>query len=291
MTKIADMGFRGGAKPLFICDFSPPKGPSFDDPTLGLASSLSADCLSVPYNPGKGVYANSALAAQSLKERTGKEVAFTIATRDMNTLALHSLLLGAAMAGLQNIIVVQGDDFTPSERRHNRPVHDQTPTALIRSIAAMNEGVDYTGRALSSPTDFCVGATVDTNRNLEAEVALTRRKVEAGAHFLITQPGFIPDQSLAFLRAYERAYGAQLRIPIFFGIQMIAPNGRSFSPVPGSVCEDLSQGIDASAIAIRTVESFLHSGITQFYLVPPIHPGGSRDYRSAQRVLQHFGRQ
>ena len=303
MTKIADIspppfalrqgqGESANHAPYFICDFSPPRGASSDDlpdnRNIAIAQFLDAHFLSVPYNPGKSVYANSAIAAYSIKSRTGKETAFTLATRDMNILAAQSLLIGAALLGLQNVIVVRGDDFTPAELRRAKPVHDRSPTSLIRSIVAMNEGADFRGRALSAPTDFCIGAAIDTNRNPEAEASLTQRKIDAGAHFFITQPGFSPEPALQFLRACEQSCGALPSAPIFFGIQMIATGGRSFSPVPPPVQDALAAGASPASITIQTIDAFLSAGISSFYLMPPIFPSGARDYHSAQQVLQHF---
>ena len=286
MTKIADIHPPSGGQPLFICDFSPPRGAAYDD--IDAAHTLAADCLSVPYNPGKSVYANSAFAAHSIRADTGKEVAFTIATRDMNILAAQSLLLGAAQLGLQNVLVVRGDNFTPAELRHTKPVNDRTTTSLIRSITSMNEGTDFRGRALAMQTDFCIGAAIDTNRDIDSEVALTRRKIGAGAHFLITQPGFTPEGPLDFLEAYRRTYGEQPSIPIYFGVQMIAAASRSFSPIPQAILNEFDSGGSSADIAVRSIERFLVSGITSFYLMPPILPGGDRDYESARLVLRRF---
>ena len=271
---------------MFICDFSPPRGAAHDD--IDVAHTLAADCLSVPYNPGKSVYANSAFAAHSIRVATGKEVAFTIATRDMNILAAQSLLLGAALLGLQNVIVVRGDNFTPTDLRHTKPVNDRTTTSLISSIANMNEGTDFRGRALGMQADLCIGAAIDTNRNVDSEVTLTRRKIDAGAHFLITQPGFTPEEPLNFLEAYRRTYGEQPSIPIFFGVQMIAAASRSFSPIPQAVRIELDSGASSADTAARAIEGFLVSGITSFYLMPPILHGGDRDYESARLVLNRF---
>ena len=286
MTTIADIHSQSGEQPLFICDFSPPRGAAYDD--IDVANTLAADCLSVPYNPGKSVYANSAFAAHSIRVATGKEVAFTIATRDMNILAAQSLILGAALLGLQNVILVRGDEFTAVDLRSAKPVHDRTPTALIRSIAAMNEGFDFRGRALISPTDLCIGAAIDTNRDIDSEVTLTRRKIDAGTQFLITQPGFTPEAPLNFLEAYRQTYGEQPSIPIFFGVQMIAADSRSFSPIPEAVRNEFDSGASSADIAARAIEGFLVSGITSFYLMPPILPGGARDYESARLVLNRF---
>ena len=286
MTKIADIHARRSGGPTFICDFSPPRGASYGD--IESALSLDAHCLSIPYNPGKSVYANSAMAAQAVNSRTGKDVAFTIATRDMNILATQSLLVGAALLGLRNVVVVRGDDFTPNELRRAKPVHDHTPTALIRSIRDLNDGIDFRGRPLSNPTDFCIGATIDTNRGIESEVRLTHRKIESGAHFLISQPGFTADSPLQFLQAYKKSFGALPAVPLFFGIQMIATRARAFSAVPKHVQDSLRAGGSPADIAIGAINSFIEAGITTFYLMPPIFAGGARDYRSAAQVLDRF---
>ena len=286
MTKIADIHARHSSGPLFICDFSPPRGAVYDE--LRLASPVGAHCLSIPYNPGKSVYASSVIAAHSVRSHTGREVAFTIASRDMNILAIQSLLLGAALLGLENAIVVRGDDFTASELRRTKPVHDWTPTALIRSIAKMNNGTDFRGRQLSTPTDFCIGATIDANRSLDLEVSLTHRKTESGAHFFITQPGYSPERPLRFLQTYEQRYGHPPSAPIFFGIQMISPGGRSFSSIPMTVRDDLGAGVAPADIASRVIDRFLAADITTFYLMPPILPGGARDHQAAQSVLDRY---
>lgn len=286
MTKVADLRARAKGAPVFICDFSPPKGASYDE--IGAAGTLGADCISVPYNPGKAVYANSAIAARVIRSATGRDVAFTIATRDMNILAAHSLLVGAALLGLENIIVVRGDDFTGSELRQAKPVHDRTPTALIRSIAALNNGIDFKGRQLSAPTQFCIGAAIDASRPVEREVALAKRKIDAGAHFFITQPGFSPYAPLRFIEAYTRTYGAGLPVPVFYGIQMIAPGGIAFAEIPQFVSDELNSGVSPADIASRAVDSFLAAGISSFYLMPPILGGGKRDYDSAAKVIRRF---
>ena len=112
--------------------------------------AVEADFISVAYNPGKAVRVNSAFAARWLEERTGKGVVFTLATRDMNKLAAQSLLLGADLLGLENAVVLQGDRFSEQELELIVSVDDFSPTELLRSIQAMNEGIDYRGSKLRS---------------------------------------------------------------------------------------------------------------------------------------------
>ena len=116
--------------------------------------TFPADFISVAYNPGRAVRANSAMLAASIRHETGRETVFTLATRDMNRLALQSLMLGAQMLGLENVVVVQGDPFNERDRSLTKPADDYRPTELIAGIRAMNEGMDFRGSSLREPTGF-----------------------------------------------------------------------------------------------------------------------------------------
>jgi len=113
---------------------------------LDRVKGLSADFISVAYNPGRLVRMDSRTAAYAVQQRTGTDVVFTLATRDMNKIATGSQLLGAQTLGLENVVVVQGDRLTERETEQGASaVDDFTSTSLIASIAAMNNGLDYRG--------------------------------------------------------------------------------------------------------------------------------------------------
>lgn len=286
MPSIAETYAASPQEPLFICDFSPPRSalPS----ALDTAATIPADWISVAYNPGRAARANSAIAAHQIKTHARKDVVFTLATRDMNRLAIQSLLLGAALLGLQNVVVVKGDDFTARERQTLTAVNDYSPAELIRAIADMNRGVDFRSRPLDAPTQFCIGASIDMARALKPECTLTRRKIDAGAQFFISQPAFTPETPLRFIDAYAAEYGAPPAVPIFFGVQMMAQNGVSFAQVPQWVHDDLDRGRSPADIGIQTLTDFIAAGLRTIYLLPPILSGGRRDYAAAQYALERI---
>lgn len=281
--KVDQLWAHSGGERLFICDFSPPRGP--DAAALEAARDLPAHLVSVAYNPGKAVRLHSLLAAHWVRHHTGKEVVFTLATRDANKLALQSLLLGADLLGLSNVVVLQGDPFTERDRRSVSPVNDIRPTDLLRSIADLNRGRDFRGRAFSPPTDLCPGATLDLGRGLEREVGLVRRKIEAGARFLLSQPLFEVHQVARFLEAYQRRYGQEPEAPVFYGVQIMARDSLAFGAVPTWVRRDLERGRSGVDIALEVLEGLAGLGLRGFYVVPPIFRGGRRDYEAAARFL------
>jgi 5,10-methylenetetrahydrofolate reductase len=282
MTKITDRCFEATGHTVFICDFSPPRA---GDPGILKQANIDAHFISVAYNPGRAVRVNSAMLAAAIKRDAGKDVVFTLATRDMNRLALQSLLLGAQLLGLENVVVVQGDPFTERDLALVKGAGDIGPSALIAAIAGMNQGIDFRGAQLRSPTGFCVGATLDLGRGIEREAGLARRKAQAGAEFFITQPIFDVAAAARFQDAYAAPSGEPLKLPVFFGLQMLEQEGVIFSSVPESVQRDLASGRSGVDIALELYQRFQAGGLNNVYLVPPIRRGGSRNYDAAREVL------
>ncbi|PKB82369.1 MAG: hypothetical protein BZY88_04665 [SAR202 cluster bacterium Io17-Chloro-G9] len=282
MVKITEGSYEATGHTCFICDFSPPRA---GDAGILNQAAIDADFISVAYNPGRAVRVNSAMLAAAIKQHVGKEASFTLATRDMNKVALQSQLLGAQLLGLENVIVVQGDPFSPRDLERVKAAADVTPTELIAAIAGMNQGRDFRDSQLRGPTDFCIGATVDLSRNLAKEAGLAGRKSKAGAHFFITQPIFDVADAEGFHRAYSQATGEALALPVFFGLQILEADGVIFNSVPQEVRDQLEKGRSGVEIALELFQKFRDGGLNNIYLVPPIRRGGARNYGSAREVL------
>jgi methionine synthase / methylenetetrahydrofolate reductase(NADPH) len=282
MTKITEHCFEATGHTTFICDFSPPRE---GNPELLKQANIDTDFISVAYNPGRAVRVNSVILAGAIRQQAGKDVVFTLATRDMNKLALQSLLLGAQLAGLENVIVVQGDPFTERDLARVKNVSDFSTTGLIAAIAAMNQGLDFRESRLRSPTDFCIGTAADLSRGVQGEAHLAHRKAQAGAQFFITQPIFDPAEADRFQDAYSSIAGGPLSLPVFFGLQVLEQDGVIFSSVPESVQEELAGGRSGIEIALDLYQRFQERGLHNVYLVPPIRRGGARNYAVAQEVL------
>ena len=284
--KITDKSYQATGHPCFICDYSPARS---GDPNQVDQADIDADMIAVAYNPGRAVRANSAMLASAIKSRLGREASFTLATRDMNKLAMESHLLGAQLLDLENVIVVQGDPFSQRDLERTKEAGDQLPTQLIAAITSLNQGLDFRGSQLRGPTDFCIGATVDLDRPSKQEAALAHRKVRAGAHFLITQPIFDPSQAAAFEEAYAAVAGQSLNLPVFYGLQVLEQDGVIFSTVPGAVREELAQGKPGVQIALDLYQRLIDAGLHDVYLVPPIRRGGARSYNAAREFLSGAG--
>ena len=286
MTKLTEQYAASQGQPLFILDVSPPRGN--DLAPIRRAGEVSADFFCVAYSPGKSVRVDSTVIAHLIKQEAGKEVIFNLACRDMNKLALQNHLLGAQLLGLDNVLVIKGDDFTEAERTIVKDVNDFAPTALMQAIKSLNEGKDYKGLQLRSPTNFCIGAVIDLNRGVEREARLTRRKVAAGAEFFITQAFYDIGNAQRFLETYHALIGEELATPIFYGVQILDKDGPVFGDVPQNLQEDLAKGRPGTGIALELLHSYADHDMNTVYLIPAILRGGRRDYAAAQEVLEAF---
>ena len=281
MVKITESCFEAKGHTSVICDFSPPRS---GDQAVVRQAPIGADFISVAYNPGRAVRTNSAMLAAAI-QNSGNDAVFTLATRDMNKLALLSQLLGAQLLSVQNVVVVQGDPFGEQDQKRVASVNDYSPTGLIAAIAQMNQGQDFKGSKLGQPTDFCIGAAVDLGRGIEEEAQLAVRKVQAGAEFLITQPIFNVDHVARYRESVGYYAGKAGTVPIYFGLQILEKDGVLFSSVPESLRAELEGGRTGVDIALELYGKFQEVCLNNIYLMPPIKRGGARDYEAAKEFL------
>jgi len=280
-VKVIDVAFETTGHSSIMCDFSPPRS---GEPNIVIQAQIDANLILVAYNPGKAVRTSSPMLAAAIQQ-SGKDTVFTIATRDMNKLAVQSLLLGAQTLGLQNVVVVQGDPFSDRRISGVASVNDYRPTELIADIAMLNQGIDFKGRRLGAPTDFCIGASVDLGRGIEKEAQLALKKVQSGAEFLITQPIFDVDHVARFRESYGYHAGKAGTLPIFFGLQILENDGVVFTSVPSSIRSELERGRSGIDIALDLYQKFQDARLNNIYLMPPIKRGGIRNYDAAQEFI------
>jgi homocysteine S-methyltransferase len=140
-------------------------------------------------------------------------------TRGRNLLRVQGDLLAAHVLGIRNVFVVMGDPTAIGDYPEAMDNYDLVPSGLIKLIKeSFNLGLDLAGTEIGQPTSFFVGCALNlTPPDLEQEIKNLRRKLVAGADFLLTQPVYQPDRALGFIQAYEERYGA-FPAPILVGL-------------------------------------------------------------------------
>ncbi len=144
-------------------------------------------------------------------------------TRGRNLLRVQGDLLAAHALDVRNVFVVMGDPTSIGDYPNATDNYDLVPSGLIKLIKqGFNTGVDHAGMNIGQPTSFYVGAAINLNPpDLAAEIKTLRRKLRAGADFLLSQPLYDVKLLKVFLERYRSEFGP-LNVPILIGILPLA---------------------------------------------------------------------
>ncbi len=133
----------------------------------------------------------SSIASAKLLSDEGIEPIIQMTCRDRNRLAIQSDLLGAAALGINNVLCLTGDYQTFGDNPEARGVFDLDSIQLVATVANMNSGYLLSGTEMKTAPDFVIGAAANPFAEpFEMRLIRLYKKVEAGAHFVQTQPVF-----------------------------------------------------------------------------------------------------
>ncbi len=194
----------------------PPRGtdpaPMFDQ--CRALKAAGVDAVNVPDGPRAQSRMGALLSGLMIEREVGIETVVHYACRDRNLLGMLSDLLGAAAAGLRNLLVVTGDPPKMGPYPDATAVFDIDAIGLTNLVAQLNRGLDPGKNPIGKPTRFVIGVGVNPAApDPERELRRFAWKVEAGAEFAITQPVFDVEQLDRFLKATEG-----FKIPVIAGI-------------------------------------------------------------------------
>ena len=254
------------------------------------------DTLAIVDNPRSLGRMSALSAAQIVENEVGIEALVHYTCRDRNMPGMISDLLGAAAAGIRNVLAISGDPLLQGPYPDATAVFDIDSIGLSNVINGLNRGIDPGGNSIGAPTEFVQGVAANPGAvDQEREVERYRYKIEAGADFSVTQPIFEPE---ALERFIERV-GSE-SIPVVAGIwPFLNLRNAEFlaNEVPGVVVPDQivermrsaqESGADAAleegvCIALEMIDA-VRPLVQGFHLSAP-----SRRVDVALRVLREAG--
>jgi homocysteine S-methyltransferase len=202
-------------------EVDPPKGFSTHKLMAGasMLAEAGADAINVADSPMARMRMSPWAVCRLIQERLGIETVLHFPTRGRNLLRVQGDLLAAHALGIRNLFVVMGDPTAVGDFPRAADNYDIVPSGLIRLIkGSFNLGRDDAGRDIGAPTAFFVGCALNPcSSTPQKEMGALRKKLDAGADFILTQPVFEPECAASFLDAYRREYG-ELKIPVLAGI-------------------------------------------------------------------------
>jgi homocysteine S-methyltransferase len=197
----------------------PPKG---INPTRMLQAAsrmaeLGADVVNITDSAMAKVRMGSMTCAILIKQSVGIETIIHYTSRDRNLMALQSDLLGAHANGIRNVLALTGDPPRLGDYPGASGIWDVDSIGLVSMMNRFNQGADWNGTSIGTPANFNIGCAFEpTAHDLEVHIERLRKKIEAGAHFIMTQPVF----DVEILRETLGRLG-NIKLPIIAGIMLL----------------------------------------------------------------------
>ncbi len=264
-------------------EMDPPRGLSVHKLLAGasLLTEAGADVINIADSPMARMRMSPWAVCNLIQREFGIETVLHFPTRGRNLLRVQGDLLAAHALGIRNVFVVMGDPTAIGDYPDAMDNYDLVPSGLIKLIKQnFNVGVDHAGADIGQPTSFFVGCALNlTPQEPEQEIKNLRRKLKAGADFILTQPVFQPELARAFLQRYEDQFGP-LEVPLLVGVLPLYSARHALflhNEVPGvSIPETLRQRIQGAGeaapqegvrIALELIEQ-MRPWISGIYLMP-----------------------
>ncbi|WP_258110918.1 bifunctional homocysteine S-methyltransferase/methylenetetrahydrofolate reductase [Alicyclobacillus sp. SP_1] len=194
-------------------------------------SAAGADYITLADNSlGSIRISNMAMAA--LLKQSGVEPLVHVTCRDRNLIGQQSHLMGLHALGVHHVLLVTGDPSRFGDLPGATSVYDVSSIELTKMVKRLNAGIGFSGVAMDPPANFVVGTSFNPHvRHLDKALERLRRKIEAGADFVMTQPVF-EERLVERLALATKEYG----VPVFVGVMpLVSWRNASFlhHEVPG----------------------------------------------------------
>ncbi|MGH3052595.1 MAG: bifunctional homocysteine S-methyltransferase/methylenetetrahydrofolate reductase [Gaiellaceae bacterium] len=262
-------------------ELDPPKGTNLEA-MLDVAGRLKASGYvheaDINDNPMARARLSALMAAVAIERGVGLETIPHVTPRDSSVMGLQSQLLGAHAEGIRNVLAVTGDPPHVGDYPGSSGVYEVDAIGLTHLFARLNEGEDYSGKAIDAPTAFYIGVAVNPSaEDFDVEVERFHRKVAAGARFAMTQALF----DMAYLDRFLDELGGESPIPLLVGVWPLTSFQLAFrlhNEVPGITIPDEIQkrladaGADAKQLGFELARALVDEARARaagIYIIPP----------------------
>ena len=176
---------------------------------------------------------------------------------------VESELLDLHFLGIRNVVALRGDAIPGQRHFQPEPGGFAHTNELVAMIHQLNQG-HYLDPTVKNglPTDFCVGVAAYPEKhfeaaNLDTDIQNLKRKVEAGADYIITQMFFDNEH---FYRFRDRLTQAGIDVPLIPGLKPISAQ-RQIDLLPRSFHIDIPQTLVTLMRKTQTVDEAYQQGI------------------------------
>lgn len=158
----------------------------------------------------------------------------------------EDVLIEMHYLGIHNVMALRGDDHGYQKPERQDRTRNAYATELVAQIAAMNRGCYLEDLSSAAPTDFCVGVAGYPEKHFEApnhrwDIAQLKRKVDAGAQYIVTQMFF---DNRCYFEFVSHCREAGITVPIIPGLKILSSK-KQLQTLPRSFYVDIPDELTA----------------------------------------------
>lgn len=175
----------------------------------------------------------------------------------------ENFLIDMGFLGIDNVVALRGDAVKSETYFKPEPSGNAFAVDLVRQIDEMNHGV-YLDEDLknSTQTDFCIGVAGYPEKhmeapNMESDIHFLKKKIEAGADYVVTQMFFDNSKFFAFVDSCRKA---GIEVPIIPGLKPLATQ-KQLNLIPHRFHVDLPEALIKEVIKAKSKEAIRQVGI------------------------------
>lgn len=125
--------------------------------------------------------------------------------------------------GIDNVLSIRGDAADNTVPRYKNGTFNKHAADLVKQVKGMNAGRYLEDIVNANETNFCVGVAGYPEKHFEApnldyDIQMLKRKVDAGADYIVTQMFF---NNEAYFQFVEKCRDAEIKCPIVPGLKVL----------------------------------------------------------------------
>lgn len=175
----------------------------------------------------------------------------------------ENFLIDMGFLGIDNVVALRGDAVKSETYFKPEPKGNAYALDLVNQITDMNNGI-YLDEDLqnSAQTDFCIGVAGYPEKhmeapNMESDLHFLKKKIEAGADYIVTQMFFDNSKFFAFV---ENCRAAGIDVPIIPGLKPLATK-KQLNLIPHRFHVDLPEALIKEVLKAKTPDAVRQVGI------------------------------
>ena len=175
----------------------------------------------------------------------------------------ENFLIDMGFLGINNVVALRGDAVKSETYFKPEPKGNNYALDLVRQIDDMNHGT-YLDENLqnSAQTDFCIGVAGYPEKHMEApnmdsDIHFLKKKIEAGADYVVTQMFFDNSKYFTFV---DRCRAAGIDVPIIPGLKPLATQ-KQLNLIPHRFHVDLPEALIKQVLKAKTKDAVRQVGI------------------------------